>query len=177
MQNAKGSDFPASPANTATAPSVPISLYREVATELHTTRMMMESLKLQNQQLNQQNQQLRIEIERVVQSALQLRQVADERHTRYPATPSDTDPSDLELHFEPSPALITPSRRQAPVDLSEPTDVPKPRFTAQQEPKLRRQGKADRQTELGGWWLGLVIFFIVLTAFGAGFLIVKSVAK
>ncbi|NET39889.1 MAG: hypothetical protein F6K19_49375 [Cyanothece sp. SIO1E1] len=59
------------------APAVPISVYRELAEELQATKSMLESVNGQNQQLAKQNQQLRQEIEKVVQSALQLRQMAD----------------------------------------------------------------------------------------------------
>lgn len=59
------------------APSVPISVYRELATELKATQAMVDSLTQQNQQLNQQNQVLRQEMLRFVDSATQLKQALE----------------------------------------------------------------------------------------------------
>ena len=55
-------------------PSVPISVYRELATELKATQAMVESLNQQNQQLSQQNQMLRQEMLSFAESADRLRQ-------------------------------------------------------------------------------------------------------
>lgn len=59
------------------SPSVPLSVYREVTTELQAAKAMLNSLHTQNQQLVKQNQQLRQEIEKVVQSVLHAQQIAD----------------------------------------------------------------------------------------------------
>ncbi len=65
------------------SPSVPLSVYRELAAELQATRVMLDSLHEQNQQLtyqNQnlthQNQQLQGEIVKVAKATLQMQQVA-----------------------------------------------------------------------------------------------------
>ena len=57
--------------------SVPLSVYREVTTELQAAKAMLNSLHAQNQQLAIQNQQLRQEIEKVMQSVLHAQQIAD----------------------------------------------------------------------------------------------------
>lgn len=57
------------------SPSVPISVYRELAAELQQAREMVDSLNSQNQQLVKQNQQLRQQVEKVVQSAQHLQQI------------------------------------------------------------------------------------------------------
>lgn len=169
--NPKVPESPAPPASNPYAPSVPISLYREVATELQSSKTKLESLRLQNQELVQQNQQLRVEIERVVQSALQLRQVADGQQAGklLPAEP----PSNVEVHFEtpaPPPQVDSPRVNQvSPPEFSPPQ---KPLFT-EQPPLPRRKAESPRSSEVGGWWLVLAIFVIVITAFGTGFLIVR----
>ena len=56
------------------SPSVPISVYREATAELQAAQIKLESLKVHNEQLMQQNQKLRIEIEKVVNSAMQLQE-------------------------------------------------------------------------------------------------------
>ena len=159
------------------APSVPISLYREVATELKATQAKVETLTVQNQQLSQQNQQLRVEIERVVQSALQLRQTADAYLPTHqlPAQQAVVSPSavqGLELHFQAPPASTTAPNVVTPEPLEPGVNTPRSLFT-EQEGKLRQAAPKERGGEMGGWWLAIIICFIIVTAFGTGFFIVR----
>jgi cobalamin biosynthesis Mg chelatase CobN len=62
------------PANYA--PSVPMTVYRELAAELRANRAVIDSLNSRNQQLLKQNQMLKQEIHNVVQATLQLGQFA-----------------------------------------------------------------------------------------------------
>jgi hypothetical protein len=176
-----------SPGQATYAPSVPISIYRQVSTELECAQTVMDSLKTQNQQLVEQNQQLRLEIERVVQSTLQLRQVADAYKPLQPS--GETAESNLELHFEAPPAPPMPPAQAmglhasfAEIDPSVPRnlsrkatadgiDTTKP--VIEQEARPRRSAASERTQEVGGWWLVLIILLIVVTAFGTGFLIVR----
>ncbi|PZV14890.1 MAG: hypothetical protein DCF22_08135 [Leptolyngbya sp.] len=158
------------------SPSVPISVYREVASELQLTRTSLDSVKVQNDDLVQRNQQLRLEIERVVQSALYLRQLAD--MNLIAGTPAAEDFS--------SPIAEMPSTTVTPVQpiqlnqsaavttkktLKQFPSFPGKRFTEQtSQPHLTAQVEAK---EIGAWWLVLVICMIIVTAFGTGFLIVR----
>jgi hypothetical protein len=170
--NAKVPESPAPPSN-AYSPSVPISLYREVTTELQSAKTQMESLRLQNQELVQQNQQLRLEIERVVQSALQLRQIADLQHS-VSLPPSESPVPNVEVYFETPPAFH--AQPEPPeVAKSNPPELPiseKAVFTEQQL-QPRQKMDSSRSSGMGNWWLVLVIIAIVVTAFGTGFLIVR----
>jgi hypothetical protein len=81
MSNSNPSDSATSPNNPS--PSVPLSVYRELAAELQATQALLDSLHAQNQQLSRQNQQLAIEnqqlhleITNVVESVGHMRQVA-----------------------------------------------------------------------------------------------------
>ena len=65
---------PAAPTNYA--PSVPMSVYRELAAELRANKAVIDSLTSRNQQLIQQNQRLKQEIHNVVQATLNLGQMA-----------------------------------------------------------------------------------------------------
>ena len=65
-----------SKAPTNYAPSVPMSVYRELAAELRTNKAVIDSLNSRNQQLIQQNQFLKQEIHNVVQATLNLGQAA-----------------------------------------------------------------------------------------------------
>ncbi len=175
--NPKAPDAPPTTANPY-APSVPISLYREVAAELQSAKTNLESLKLQNQELTHQNQQLRLEIERVVQSALHLRQTADSfQSTR--STPAAESPlPGVELHFDTLPTHKQPTEPVrsgggvAPEPPKAPTKPPK-QFTEQPAQQRRKIQSEERSNDLEGWWLVLAVLFIVVTAFGTGFLIVR----
>lgn len=161
------------------SPSVPISVYREVIAELQATKHSMEAMKIQNQQLAKQNQQLRQEIERTVQAALQLRQVSNAMPGINPAAPPAPR---LDVVPEVEPATfqipVMPSRMPAPPK-ADPVlphlELPEEKLVIEQESKPRRKTQLEREThfELSGWMLGVVIALIVVTAFGAGFLLVR----
>ncbi|EKQ69838.1 hypothetical protein OsccyDRAFT_2483 [Leptolyngbyaceae cyanobacterium JSC-12] len=158
---------PASTSNTAShAPSVPISLYREVANELQITRTTVQSLKTQNQELTQKNQQLRVEIERVVQSALHLRQVADPTWAGQGLFASGATPSPDAIA---QPEMVVSDRAAMPVPSAEP---PEKRYT-EQDAKPHAVASAEPTAEISTWWLIMIICLIVITAFGTGFLIVR----
>lgn len=143
------------------SPSVPISLYREVASELQNTRTSLQSLKTQNQELVQKNQQLRLEIERVVQSALHLRQLAD-----VPWMEQDLAPA-IATHD-----MSLAPEAQAGANSLLPTAAPLATHT-EQEAKPHGVPAGEAANEISTWWLIMVIGIIILSAFGTGFLIVR----
>lgn len=182
MQTTKQSGTPPSPTATSRAPSVPLSLYREVAAELQATRTNLESLKVENHRLVQHNQQLRLEIERVVQSALQMRQIADHHQPSLSAEdiPGMMDAYTAEAEPEmPSPAAIAPSRKPQPngqPKASKPPifDTPSEKLFVEQDSQPRRSPTTEKpSSEVSSWWLILIIGVIVISAFGTGFLIVR----
>lgn len=67
---------PIQSAPTHYAPSVPMSVYRELAAELRANKAVIDSLNSRNQQLLSQNQRLKQEIHNVVQATLSLGQFA-----------------------------------------------------------------------------------------------------
>ncbi len=176
MQPAQTS-APVSKPGGARSPSVPISVYREVASELQSTRNSLDSLKGQNNDLVQRNQQLRLEIERVVQSALYLRQLAD---TNLQVGASGSDPFSSPVAEIPStaatlaqPVQLNHSSTATPTkkSLKQLTGFPGKLFTGHtSQPPSTTQTEVK---EIGAWWLVLVIGMIIVTAFGTGFLIVR----
>jgi hypothetical protein len=168
---------------TAQAPAVPISLYREVANELQTTKGDLHSLQAENQHLVQQNQQLRLEIERVVQSTLHLRQLAD--HYRTGQGTLDSFSSHLDGVDLSSPAIapISPSQSVKPspdpaetaAKIVSPTakNAPAKVLTGQEGQPHPIGAGSDNTPEISTWWLVLVVCLIVVSAFGMGFLIVR----
>ncbi|MER3432418.1 MAG: hypothetical protein C4288_03070 [Leptolyngbya sp. ERB_1_1] len=163
------------------SPSVPISVYREVVAELQATKTAMETMKTQNQQLAQQNEQLRQEIEKVVQSALQLRKFSNVVPPIQSAPPAPPR-LDLSLETEPVSFQIGAMPSRMPV---EPKDEPLPphlelkpindKLIIEQDSQPRRKVKLEKESyiELNGWMLAVVIGLIVVSAFGAGFLLVR----
>jgi cobalamin biosynthesis Mg chelatase CobN len=172
--------------STAQAPAVPISLYREVANELQSTKSDLHSLKTENQHLLQQNQQLRLEIERVVQSTLHLRQLADNYRTGQGTLESFS--SHLEAMDLDSPAIASPQESQSTTSkasgnpakaaakgvtaaLSRETGAKV--LTGQESQPHPIPAAADNAPEISTWWLVLVVCLIVVSAFGMGFFIVR----
>lgn len=168
------------PVSTASAysPSVPISLYREVTAELQASRSTVEALKAQNQQLAKQNNYLRQEVEKAALTTLHLRQVVSNLppvNMDLPQIPPVEGMSDLEARFSASPSASRPS---APVPkhylVSNESPLLSDNLVFEQESQPRRKMQAEkRPAELSSWWLGLIIFAIVISAFGTGFLIVR----
>ena len=169
------------------APSVPISVYRELAAELQATKAMLESMNTQNQQLTRQNQQFRHEIDRVVQSALPLQQIAGAAQTQaVDSTPIASTQATPEAvaNMVRSQATRTGQRPARPATVVEPVSHQKTKsaepaplsddlFMEQSEEPHRPETKPAPPKDMGGLWLTITILVIVITAFGAGFLVVR----
>jgi hypothetical protein len=74
MKSSHPADARSAPNNYA--PSVPMTVYRELAAELRANKAVIDSLNSRNQQLLNQNQMLKQEIHNVVQATLSLGQAA-----------------------------------------------------------------------------------------------------
>lgn len=199
------------------APSVPISVYRELATELKATQALVDSLTQQNQQLGQQNLFLRQEMLKFAESAAHLKQMVDSRSST--AGGNDQAAHSLQPIAVEPPLTMTPQAATDAVDssalesggglslggvsqlTSQMTQMFAPKANAAKgpkganpavKPKIKRpqpqprvlyteerldpsrpgQGR-ERSADLGGLWLAATILLIVISAFGAGFLIMK----
>lgn len=172
------SSAPTTVAQANYAPSVPISIYRDLAAELQITRSKVDHLQAQNQQLVRQNQQLRLEIERVVQSALQLQQMAESQYVvgRGKLEGSQPLPDLVAEYLPPHPPIrqAAPRHLHPTVELVDP-GTPGETFTEQPvESQPSRSASAESKgSALGNWLLALMILLIVVSAFGAGFVIVR----
>ncbi|MGE5660450.1 MAG: hypothetical protein ACM37W_28000 [Actinomycetota bacterium] len=192
MQNVSlsGNATPATP--NAYSPSVPISVYREVAAELQAAQAMLASLKAHNQQLTQQNQQLRQEIETVINAAQQLQQAVNAAQAGSQSGKVHL-PSVQVHHFNlepPQPLPVPPSPSSS---LAEPTSAspavaltfaePEPPtpllseqlFTEEPEAPYRLRSQPKTSSDIGSLWLAVAMFLIVITAFGAGYWIVRPI--
>lgn len=204
------------------SPSVPISVYRELATELKTTQTTLDALTQQNQQLLRQNTLLKTEIQRFLQSAEQLGHFAGVMPLETTASPpppttivpprSTAAPTDLfqpplptpepqsvdMMAFAaesqtappaPPPAEAPPRRRERPTsprtssaivphakkkrDRGHAADPSKYRLFTEQSDEGRPLSKVASRSDLGNLWLATTILLVVVSAFGAGFLIMR----
>lgn len=146
------------------SPSVPLSLYRELAVQLQAAEARLYSLNAQNQHLSQHNQQLHQEIEKAVQAVLHLQQI-----TNYsPHSPG----SGYSRQTRPPNSHTV----NGPVPIREPSPVPKKIYIEQQEGRYRRRSQPET-IQVNGWSLAIAILLIIFTAFGAGYLIVRPLLQ
>jgi hypothetical protein len=162
---------PAPPASIALTPqtttqgaTVPISLYREISADLHTTRTELNQLKTEHQSLVQHHQQLRLEIERIVQTSLHLRQISDAH--------AGTTAIALEIFDQPSAAPALPDDRMQRLGPSSDKQA-LDKQVIEQDSKSLGKAQIESSAEVSTWWLIAVICLIVLSAFGTGFILVR----
>ena len=169
-----------SPHSNGYAPSVPLSVYRELSTELQTTKAMVDALHRQNKQLSRHNQALRHEIQRFVQSAEQLGHFAGISEEEGNSSESiDLDSEAKYPEAMPSALVSIPKPRpqtKAIQSRERPETSPKrqPRLFTEQPELPRRPNKGNsRPQDLSNLWLVTTILLVIFTAFGAGFLIMR----
>ncbi|MBW4617337.1 MAG: bZIP transcription factor [Desmonostoc vinosum HA7617-LM4] len=191
MRASTGSVHRNSPNTQAYSPSVPISVYRELAAELQATQTRLNALTAQNQQLVQENQLLRQEITKVVQSFIHLQDFVDYKTTpsnhqashtaagvksvaKQPVTPAR--PRQQASRPRPPVAPKAPSKNNRRQDFSVPVmemyPMSEPMFIEEQEVRYYPTTESGSR-ELSGWGLIITILLIMLTAFGAGYLVVR----
>ncbi|MEA5447936.1 hypothetical protein VB780_05105 [Leptolyngbya sp. CCNP1308] len=204
-----GAVAPEAPQGSRQAPSVPISVYRELATELRATQAMVDSLTQQNQQLNQQNQVLRQEMIRFADSAARLKQAIEVSQPQAIEPESIARPLTAPLSME-APAMaasysmdeaasaslperlsesmgegvstlasqltqmVKPKGKKTPkMPPKRPQAAPQRLYTEERIDASRPGQLSQRSSDLSGLWLAATILLIVISAFGAGFLIMK----
>jgi hypothetical protein len=165
-------------------PSVPMSVYRDLSTELQAAQVMVESLTTKNEKLVAENQHLRQEIARAVQSVLHLQKVVDSyaapNYNKAPYSSPDirTQPKakPLQTHAQPKvspppPTLIQPPVFENNLPTQEPI-YPEPIYLEEQEVRYYEFNES-RPREVNGWFLLIGIFIVIMSAFGTGYLIVR----
>ncbi len=180
--------------NTPTAtqtysPSVPLSVYRELAAQLQAAEARLDFLNSQNKQLATENQQLRQEIEKAVQSVLHLQQSVDSAPGRsrsythrpnknFRAEPSRPVSGSLPMPRNSRPPTATQSAVEGSFQTREASSVSSEKlFTEQEEGRYRRRSQPESPSEISGRSLAIAILLIMVTAFGAGYLIVRPLLQ
>lgn len=169
------------------APSVPLSVYRDLAAELQAAQGMLDSLTAKNQQLSQENQILRQEITKAVNSVMQLQQLVSTQPTSYnpelhqtanfnkphnqPASAPQQQNRSQPRKPRPAPKRIKINRAPQPEQAPEYFPMSEPVYIEEQEVRYYPYG--EPKGEANGWTLLIAILLIVLTAFGAGYLVIR----
>lgn len=186
MQNPSTDRYTMPTGGNKYSPSVPISVYRELAAELQAAQTTIDSLKSQNQQLVKQNQQLQQQVEKVVHSAQHLQQIvssfsgaAAPNHMEIPRSKPARQPEPQPVapppppphHHDPRESVIEfPASFQDEPEFSPYSETV---VIEQEDTRIRRPVHSDGGADVNGWMLIIAILLIVLTAFGTGFLIVR----
>lgn len=159
------------PASGSAAPSVPISVYRELAAELQVTRAMVDSLNAKNQQMVQENQKLRQEVQRVIHTVMMLQPWVEPIHGEFtPVAPAQTSAqaSYRPTWEESSAAAAVAAKLRGANDLQ-----PSEEWITEQSALPHQASQTKPARNMGGLWLTLTVIAIIISAFGAGFLIMR----
>jgi hypothetical protein len=167
----------------AYSPSVPLSVYRDLAGELQAAEAMLDALTTQNKQLVQENQLLRQEITKAGQYFLHLQNLVDTS-----ATASHNQIPHASFNLKSShPVSQVPqqqrvSRLYSPVVPENVRDdfgtsnysppIPEPIFIEEEEVRYYPHSESEPK-EVSAWSLIIAILLIILTAFGVGYVIVR----
>ncbi|MGB5959175.1 MAG: hypothetical protein WBG73_00845 [Coleofasciculaceae cyanobacterium] len=184
MQNPSTDRYTMPNAANKYSPSVPITVYRELAAELQAAQTTIDSLRSQNQQLVKQNQQLQQQVEKVVHSAQHLQQIVSSfsgatatNHVEIPRykparqpEPQPMAPPPPPHHHEPRESVFDPASFQDEPEFSPYAETV---VIEQEDTRVRRPVQSESVADVNGWMLIIAILLIVLTAFGTGFLIVR----
>jgi hypothetical protein len=179
------------PPSSQYSPSVPLYVYRELVADLQALEARLDVVTAHNQKLAQENQLLRQEIAKVIQSFAYLQQLTES--SVIPNTYPDSN-NYVEVKPTPKPPVGEPRPRQ-------PKERPRQPVAREVPPQRRREEfsvpvghggfptvdpvyikeqqvryyatRRPESKELSGWWLFLTIVLIMITGFGAGYLIVR----
>ncbi|AFZ00627.1 hypothetical protein [Calothrix sp. PCC 6303] len=184
--------------NSSHPASVPLSVYRQLANELQAAQGKINQLGATNQQLVQENQLLRREINKVVESVESLQNLvsSSERENFSPQVAVDILRQNKKVATETSSNFVktrTSDKKSVPNSNRPPTTPPtsknrQPRtvpnyipisetfYIEEEEVRYDYQHHPDA-AELNGWRLLISIFLIIITAFGAGYLVVRPLLE
>ncbi len=168
------------------SPSVPLSVYRELVVELKALQARLDNLTAKNQHLSAENQILRQEITRVVQSFLHLQKLVDSStaSSYQPTSHTTTEVRNPTRQSVPDAPPRPPMTSHIPTSKKSPTpifsvpveeiDFPisEPVYIEEQEVEYYTTTEPEFR-DFSGWWLIIMIFFIILTGFSVGYLIVR----
>jgi cobalamin biosynthesis Mg chelatase CobN len=180
------------------SPSVPISVYKQLAGELNVTKNQIAALKSENQQLRSNNQKLQNQVLQVIQAGEHLKQMVnryDFGAESYQIAPPEqaAPPKEIAPVFPvpqlpestPQPQQIAPAtpakipsqkkKSNSPQRQATPTQSPKSAKPVQVktvDPASRPNTTEEAEGGVNGWIIFIAAIAIVCTAFGAGYMVV-----
>jgi hypothetical protein len=178
------------------SPSVPLHVYRELATELQAIQSKLDVVTAHNQKISQENQLLRQEITKVIQAFNHLQKlvesssipIAEPKNSTN--TETITEPKKLNQPpttpprkpvSRPRPPAEVPPNRSKREEFSVPImdmNFPVSAAAFVEERQVRYQPTPESDLKgLNGWWLILTIVLIMITGFGAGYLVVRPLLQ
>ncbi len=132
-------------------PTVPMSVYRELAGELQAAQQQLNGLKQDNQHLHQENQSLRLEIKKLVQSVQTLENTRQYWEQKSPHSTQPNEKDDL---------LPSSSSQQT--------------WLSHQQDHYPQQLETDHtKGEINGWFVISALVMIVFTFSGIGFMVAR----
>ncbi len=161
----------------AQPPSVPLSVYRQLAAELQTTKAMLETLNVQTNQLSQENRQLRQEIEQTIQFVLRLQKTVNVPPANSYQPPSPSFHVDTNRQKTPPPQPEKVYHPQSSVVEVESFDHPEEMIFTEEQEVSYRYSTSEPSGPVNRLWIFLAIFLVTVTAFGAGFLVVRPLLQ
>ncbi len=179
------------PANYS-SPSVPISVYKQLAGELNVVKTEVMALKSENQQLRSNNQKLQNQVHQVIQAAEHLKQMvnrydfgAETYQVRAQSIPSAPQPQQsmppasqpqlpAAAQTPQQPQPVSPSQNGAAQYAPSPTMQPavKPKQVASVTPVTDTSRSDEVEGGINGWVIVIAAIAIIFTAFGAGYMVV-----
>lgn len=138
-------------------PTVPMSVYRELAGELQTTKQQLDGLKQENQELNQQNKSLRLEISKLVQSVQKLETMLNYWDEKSHRSHEESNQPPAENKYQ---SYLPQSHQDYWLNY-------------QEESATLRPEKSAKSQEVNGWLVAFAIVMIVFTFAGIGFMVAR----
>lgn len=172
------------------SPSVPLSVYRDLATELQTVQGKLDTLNAQNQQVVKENQLLRQEITKAVECVSRLQKLVDSQ-AKINFSQASQASSDSRTQTKPPitevgskeqvshPRAFYPKNFQTPVfsqKIEIPSSIPEPVFIEEQQVSYDSYRESE-PLRIKGWWLIIGILFIIALGFSAGYLVVRPLLQ
>jgi hypothetical protein len=168
------------PSTPTYAPSVPLSVYRELSVEYQENKSKLLALQTQNQQILQQNRLLRQELEQMIQATQQAVQNLPGLEEPPPrGRESQSCMQQLSPKDGPAVERILSQQVRLSGSLAESSAFPAQKWLQEQagQPLQRLHALQECGTDLRGWKLGVVLALLVFSAFGVGFLLVRPLTS
>lgn len=153
-------------------PSVPIYVYRQLVEELDKTKLNLETLKNQNQALIAQNQALKEEVATIIDSTQNLQNILENKDSLL-KSPKNRLVTESKKGF--SKILLTTESPLAEIpspEVAKEEHILEVEYTDSIKPSNSGQNK-----QVKGWWLIILISFLIFSCFLGSFFVAKSFLK